>query len=95
MITLGNHDGPKTPGELIGELEGAVAAAEAAVAALAAEARDASGEEEDRAHCPEHGWQAVTGSGSYTGFAGGGCSWWTMACGCTSADESADLRAAR
>jgi hypothetical protein len=48
----------------------------------------------DRAFCKTHGWQQVTDAGSNPGFAGGGISWWTMACGCYGADESADLRAA-
>jgi hypothetical protein len=50
----------------------------------------------ERAWCGKHaGWQKVTEMNTYKGFAGGTCYWWLMACGCQSADESADVEAAR
>lgn len=50
---------------------------------------------EDTATCPEHGQVNVMDWGSYSGFAGGACSWAQLSCGCYDVDESADLRAAR
>lgn len=44
--------------------------------------------------CATHGTQPVLASHYWTGFAGGACSADTLECGCTIADESADLRAA-
>jgi hypothetical protein len=45
--------------------------------------------------CDEHGAVTVVREGSYTGFAGGRCTYADLSCGCTTADESADLRAAQ
>jgi hypothetical protein len=42
-----------------------------------------------------HGWQHVTGGGSFTGFAGGTSYWTGLECGCTLMDESGDVAAAR
>lgn len=48
----------------------------------------------ERAICPRHGETQVTGQSSYTGFAGGRCYLTELECGCTDADESADIAAA-
>lgn len=46
--------------------------------------------------CPTHGRTRIdpSRSGSYSGFAGGRCTYILLECGCTEVDESADLRAA-
>jgi hypothetical protein len=44
--------------------------------------------------CKKHGPQEVVDSDSYTGFAGGSCYWYRLACGCQQVDESDDIRAA-
>jgi hypothetical protein len=51
-------------------------------------------QEEPTIECSKHGTQSITDSDTYTGFAGGGCYWHQLACGCHSVDESADVRAA-
>lgn len=48
-----------------------------------------------RIECAEHGDQRVTDTQTFTGFAGGRCYVWTLACGHAIADESDDLRAAQ
>jgi hypothetical protein len=48
-----------------------------------------------RVICRRHGEVTVTGSGGYTGFAGGACYYEQFSCGCYDVDESADVRAAR
>ncbi len=57
-----------------------------------------SGEDPDEepriVECKKHGPQAVDGVDTYTGFAGGTCYWYRLACGCQIVDESDDLRAA-
>lgn len=58
------------------------------------EAEAAAHEEAGEALCPTHGWQAITHTGSFTGYAGGTCYVATLACGCGGVDESADIRAA-
>lgn len=52
-------------------------------------------EDESPFYCPRHGWTRVTGGDSFTGFAGGTSYLTYLACGCTDADESGDVAAAR
>lgn len=50
---------------------------------------------DDQAVCPRHGPTTVVSSGTYTGYAGGRCYYAELGCGCTDADESGDVEAAR
>jgi hypothetical protein len=48
------------------------------------------------ASCDEHGWVTVTEHSSGPGFTGAPIYWWTLSCGCSDNDTSADnLDAAR
>jgi hypothetical protein len=44
--------------------------------------------------CSKHGEQEIVEEGSFTGYAGGTCTWALLACGCYAQDESADIAAA-
>jgi hypothetical protein len=65
------------------------------LAAAASDVLDLAIEHGAAAECAKHGLQRVTDVHTWTGFAGGSCWAADLACGCTLADESDDLRAAR
>ena len=49
---------------------------------------------EEEAFCRRHGPTTVEKSGTFSGYAGGVCSFWKLACGCTLIDESDDIHSA-
>lgn len=61
----------------------------------AREAEHGIGDGLESEQCEKHGATFIADERAYSGFAGGSCYWWKLACGCESVDESDDLRASR
>jgi hypothetical protein len=55
---------------------------------------DSDAELIDEAFCRKHGPSTVVKAGTFSGYAGGLCYFWKLACGCTLLDESDDVRVA-
>ena len=49
---------------------------------------------DDEAFCRTHGPTTVVKTGTYTGYAGGVCTFWKLSCGCTLIDEFDDIHCA-
>ena len=48
-------------------------------------------EMDDIAFCRKHGPTTILKTGTFSGYSGGVCSFWKLACGCTLIDESDDI----